>query len=169
MSEIERLSNWPAVLEIIESDAGQKNQKWYAKKIAKLLNLSCIGSGAHRAVLDYTGKALKIALSKRGVQENYRESKLFFSLPGEEKIYFATCLGVGYGWALYEKLVPMSYQVGYREYRVKMGEIRKKLVRLRITDISSPRNWGIREGRGPVILDYSLYLSNLYGANERFD
>jgi len=158
MSEIERMPNWPAVLQIIESGVGQENQKWYAKKIAGLLNLCYIGSGAHRAVLDYRGKALKVALSKRGVQENYREGKFFFSLPDEEKIYFASCLGVGYGWALYEKLVPMSYQVGYREYRVEMGAIRKKLARLRITDISSPRNWGIREGRGPVILDYSLYL-----------
>jgi len=119
--------------------------------------LPYIGSGAHRVVLNYKDRALKIALSKRGIAENYHESGLFFTMPDNEKQYFATCLGVGYGWALFERLVPMSYCVGYREYRKKMNEIRKTIAKLQIDDIASPRNWGIRGGREPVILDYSLY------------
>lgn len=149
--------NWLKVIRIIESDAGLIYKRRLANKIAGLLELPYIGNGAHRVVLDYESKALKIALHKRGVAENYRESEFFFSLPEEEKIYFATCFGVGYGWALFEKLKPMSYCVGYREFRRKMNEIRNKIARLQISDIASPRNWGLRNDSEPVILDYSLF------------
>lgn len=162
MFVVENLPNWEAVIHLIESDAGQRNNKWVALKIAKMLGLQYIGSGAHRVVLDYEDKALKVALSKRGIIENYRESELFLNLPDNEKQYFATCLGVGYGWALFERLEPMSYCVGYREYRKEMNEIRKTIAKLQINDIGSPRNWGIRGGREPVILDYSLYKDNFF-------
>lgn len=154
---IETLPNWSDVIHIIESNAGLENNRKVARKIAKLLSLSLIGHGAHRVVLDYECMALKVALSKRGIVENYRESALFFSLSESEKKLFANCFGFGYGWALFERLEPMSYCNGYREYRVKMNKIKKIIARFEIDDIISPRNWGIREGKEPVILDYSLY------------
>ena len=157
MGAVETLPNWSEVIRIVESDAGLENNRKVARKIADLLGLSYIGHGAHRVVLDYESMALKIALSKRGILENYRESALFFSLPENEKKLFATCFGFGYGWALFERLEPMSYCKGYREYREKMNKIKKVIAKLEINDIISPRNWGIRDGKEPVILDYSLY------------
>jgi hypothetical protein len=156
---VEELPNWSAVLRIIESDISSDHPKWVAQKIAGLLGLPYVGSGAHRVVLDLGSMVLKVALGKRGLQENHRESALYFSLPQEDRIYLATCLATGHAWALYERLIPMSYQFGYREYRIRMQEIRSKIRRLGIADISSPRNWGIREGWGPVVLDYSLYAA----------
>jgi len=157
--DVEKLPNWPAVRAMIESDAGARNPQRVARKIAGLLGLPYIGSGAHRVALDLGSAILKVALGKRGLRENQRESGLFFSLPPRQRVHLATCLAAGPGWALFEKLIPMSYQSGYREHRLRMQEIRNEIKRLGIYDISSPRNWGLREGWGPVVLDYSLYTS----------
>ncbi|HOV78914.1 MAG TPA: hypothetical protein PK728_02315 [Bacillota bacterium] len=157
MGAVETLPNWPEVISIIEADEGLTNTKNIARRIAGLLGLCYIGHGAHRVVLDYESMALKVALNRRGILENYRECALFFSLPEKEKKLFAACFGSGYGWALFERLEPMSYCRGYREHREKMNSIKKKIAGLGINDIISPRNWGIRDGKEPVILDYSFY------------
>lgn len=149
--------NWNEVIRVIESDSGLVYRRKLSYKIADLLGLSYIGNGAHRVVLDYSGKALKIALHKRGVTENFRERDFYCSLLEEEKVYFAACLGADYGWALFERLKPMNYCVGYRESRVKMNYIRNKIAQFQIRDIASPRNWGLRNDAEPVILDYSLF------------
>jgi hypothetical protein len=151
--------NWPEVLALIDSDRGSEHPKWAAQKIAGLMGLPYLGSGRHRVVLDLGAAALKVALNKRGLREIHRESVLYFSLPRADRVHLATCLGTGHGWAVFERLIPMSYQYGYREYRLRMQQIRNEIRRLGITDISSPRNWGIREDWGPVVLDYSLHTA----------
>lgn len=157
MFNCSEFSNWKEVIHIIESDSGLVYKRKLSYKIADLLGLPYIGNGAHRVVLDYSGKALKIALHKRGITENYRERDFYCSLIEEEKAYFATCFGADYGWALFERLKPMSYCVGYRESREKMNDIRNKIARFQIRDIASPRNWGLRNEAEPIILDYSLF------------
>ncbi|MBY0062107.1 hypothetical protein H7K08_09760 [Priestia aryabhattai] len=130
-----------------------------ANKAKEILQLKYknIGNGWQRIVYDLNnGYVLKVALTKKGIQCNKREFKIYNHCLADLRKHLCRVKEVGHGWIIMKK---MSIKVPKRIYQEKLPRLKKKFLAAGIKprDMSNSNVRLSKKGKITVI-DYGHFI-----------
>lgn len=163
--ETSKFPNWNKIIEIMKNDNYLEENDMELSDLAyemeELIGLSLYDYGVGRTCFGLAdNKVVKIATSTNGIKANYLEMEFYKNISEELKEHFAVCYEVGYGFAVYEDINGFKDFEEIEKYKPQITQILNKLKEngVNLKDIGENRimmNWGLRNGKVPVIIDYA--------------
>jgi len=158
--EIQSINLW--LSKIHHNKDTSKSQRANKAKTILQLKYQKIGNGRQRIVYDLNnGYVLKVALTKKGIQCNKREFKIYNHCQADLRKHLCPVKEFGDGWIIMKK---MSIKVPNRIYQEESPQLKDKFLAAGIKprDMSN-RNVRLSKKGKITVIDYGHFIIYLQG------